>query len=69
MQNNDCVHRFGPWKTLKKAVVDCESMAEESKATLGTTEVRKCKDCGFVETQFKPLQKKGKAKHLGLKMQ
>jgi hypothetical protein len=68
MQNNDCIHNFKGWKPLKKAVADCESMEEESRAVLGTTEVRKCKNCGLVETRFIPFNKKGKTKHMGLNM-
>ena len=67
MQNNDCIHKFSNWKPMKKAIVDCESMAEEDRAFLGKGYTRKCKECGLVETKFEKTNKKGK--HLGLKMQ
>ena len=67
MQNNDCIHKFGSWKQMKKAVIDCESSDQDAKAFIGIRFTRKCKECGFVETKFEKANKKGK--HLGLKMQ
>ena len=68
MQNNDCVHKFGPWKKMKKVVVDCESMDEESRASIGIGYERKCELCNIRDTKFEPITKKGKTKSLELKM-
>lgn len=63
MQNNDCIHKFGGPKPIKKVIADCDA---DGRAALGTTVTRKCKKCGLVVTEFQPAKKGGK--HLGLKM-
>ncbi len=68
MQNNDCIHDFGKWKKMKKVVLELESDDDESPSFLSEVFHRKCKNCGLVERRIERIDKKGKNKHLGLKM-
>ena len=72
-ENNLCNHNFGSWKRNKKPLLDCESIGEEDYSFLRDCYKRKCKECGYVEIKYqtsdKLKSKKGKNKHLGLRME